>query len=1539
MMEHKESYRQQQENELEVIQSIYGNDVCDLRDRRNTVWRPLDIVITLLPQKGSSGTHEAYAKTNLHIICPSKYPKVSPKISLEETKGLSDIQKNELLKELSELCEQKKGEVVIYDLAQIVQAYLHKHNKAPCGSFYDQMLIERNKRDEALLQQQTQRLNHEQQKIRNEVLKRKELLRQENRWHRDSRRSMSEQSPKHRPNSSGEIVDHGMDGTYPNGCELHLSSEDLYLTTVGRKIRRGCCLSHSKNGSISYSGIDSETGQLLYLTEWNIKYTQLESKCPINCKTESTKCSGHTVDEIITCIEREVMQLSHIRHKNLVAYEAVLCLRRKEGIIVYLVQDYVHGTSVNCISNSLGWTYTGVSIIAKGVLDALIYLHNKGISHSSIDDCSVFLDNSGTCRVTDFWFVSYLMYLMGAPNDNKHSGGDLPALGHLVESLLQLPNPDMFDFIEQCKSERTLTASDLLEHPFLSPDLSNGEHNTHAIVVLPEKKVTELSMRTSLIPTSRSRLQTEFEVLQWLGKGAYGDVLKVKNILDNRQYAIKRIPLHTRSRHIFKKMTREVELLSRLNHENVVRYFNSWIENGNESDLKKYGEIDEENESATASIESDNQLCVISKPDETTSDWMDSPHNNEFSSDGIEFVNSDGEVIEDDDDENDDDDDDDIDDESQANSSDKEIIRSPKYEVQIMYIQMEFCEKSTLRTAIDNDLFNNTERLWRLFREIIEGLAHIHSQGMIHRDLKPVNIFLDSRDQVKIGDFGLATTSFLALQPNHEVSLSYNRGDIGSSHTGKVGTALYVAPELMGKAAKSIYNQKVDLYSLGIIFFEMCHRPFSTGMERVETLAALRSSKVIIPAMMENDNNYKQQVKVIKWLLTWDQNKRPTAEELLASDLLPPARLEDNELQEMLRNVLANPQSKSYKHLVARCLAQQSDTILELTYQLGMVETNPKLEYVKREIVSLFERHGAIEVVTPLLSPYVKSTKNTAVRLMTHSGSVVVLPYDLRVPFIKHIAMSGINLMRRYSIGRVYREKKVFNFHPKQLYECAFDIISPYPATEGKNRLIDAELMSIAYELTNILPALKQQNLSIRLNHTSLLVAILQNHNVPQEKFNDIFVAVLDFSNRRISKFQLHSTITALLESSKRANNLLEMLLTEIPLGAPKSHYANGSSLRNLIKGHSEPSKMARAAMEEIENVVSLAQSLGVMCPISLYAGFSVGYEQAKNGGIIWQLLGEFKNKTHQGIPYMLGVGGRYDYMLSEYQKEVHNRAPTISNRAISGAGLSFALDKILSVLNMSHTEDTKTTDVVVCISGIRPNFRDITQILRAFWSSGIQCAVVQANNPEDGQDMAKDLGAIYYVVYTEDGILRVRSWINERFEEKLLNRDEIIVYITKALRPEPTESNNFQQAFSLSESNKYNRSNANLAEPTLPAVDIIYSTIEKMTASAKKRQESFLNNHMSESLVLFNKRVEVVVIVVELQPSIIRALISAIEPGKTNAKDIDNEISFVIDRFPKYKRYIKDIVDEINDIYSEKKRPHAVCLYSLKDSYYRFIL
>lgn len=86
-------------------------------------------------------------------------------------------------------------------------------------------------------------------------------------------------------------------------------------------------------------------------------------------------------------------------------------------------------------------------------------------------------------------------------------------------------------------------------------------------------------MKPTITGEGQSRINNEFEILDDLGKGAFGDVLKARNKLDHGCYAIKRIRLvgHKKESNK-KKIVREVTLLSKLNHENIVRYYGSWIE-------------------------------------------------------------------------------------------------------------------------------------------------------------------------------------------------------------------------------------------------------------------------------------------------------------------------------------------------------------------------------------------------------------------------------------------------------------------------------------------------------------------------------------------------------------------------------------------------------------------------------------------------------------------------------------------------------------------------------------------------------------------------------------------------------------------------------------------------------------------------------------------------------------------------------------------------------------------------------------------------
>lgn len=125
---------------------------------------------------------------------------------------------------------------------------------------------------------------------------------------------------------------------------------------------------------------------------------------------------------------------------------------------------------------------------------------------------------------------------------------------------------------------------------------------------------------------------------------------------------------------------------------------------------------------------------------------------------------------------------------------------------------------------------------------------------------------------------------------------------------------------------------------MGIILFEMAHEPFTTNMERCETLNNLRLPDVIAPVEMHEKvffklkkknyliNFYQHPVlmKLVQQLLNHDPGKRPTCAELLSSNYLPAPQVEDSRVQDFINNTLINPQSKAYKYLISSCFRQVS---------------------------------------------------------------------------------------------------------------------------------------------------------------------------------------------------------------------------------------------------------------------------------------------------------------------------------------------------------------------------------------------------------------------------------------------------------------------------------------------------------------------------------------------------------------------------------------------------------------------------------------
>ena len=162
----------------------------------------------------------------------------------------------------------------------------------------------------------------------------------------------------------------------------------------------------------------------------------------------------------------------------------------------------------------------------------------------------------------------------------------------------------------------------------------------------------------------------------------------------------------------------------------------------------------------------------------------------------------------------------------------------------VPYLAMEFLVGEPLDALLKRQPILPTADVLRIGREIAEGLAAAHKRGLIHRDIKPGNVWLESDEEsgvastpaptVKILDFGLARAG---------------EGDSQLTQSGAiVGTPAYMAPE-QARGAK--VDARCDLFSLGVVLYRMAtgQMPFK-GTDAISTLMAIASDEPPPPQML-----------------------------------------------------------------------------------------------------------------------------------------------------------------------------------------------------------------------------------------------------------------------------------------------------------------------------------------------------------------------------------------------------------------------------------------------------------------------------------------------------------------------------------------------------------------------------------------------------------------------------------------------------------------------------------------------------------------
>ncbi|KAM3398327.1 eIF-2-alpha kinase GCN2 isoform X1 [Capsicum galapagoense] len=817
-------------------------------------------------------------------------------------------------------------------------------------------------------------------------------------------------------------------------------------------------------------------------------------------------------------------------------------------------------------------------------------------------------------------------------------------------------------------------------------------------------------------PPQNSRYLNDFEELQPLGQGGFGHVVLCKNKLDGRQYAMKKIRLKDKILPLNDRILREVATLSRLQHQHVVRYYQAWYETG-------------------ITVSCDDSSCGSRTVVSSSFTFVDGSMSNQL---------------------------------GQEN----------KLESTYLYIQMEYCPR-TLRQMFESYSHLDKELAWHLFRQIVEGLTHIHGQGIIHRDLTPNNIFFDARNDIKIGDFGLA--KFLKLeQLDQDVDASEIIG-VSVDGTGQVGTYFYTAPEIEQRWPK--INEKADMYSLGVVFFELWH-PFDTAMERHIVLSDLKQKGEVPPAWAAE---YPEQSSLLRRLMSPSPSDRPSAVELLQNAF--PPRMEYEMLDNILRTIHASDDTGAYEKVVNAIFNEDTfkghNTNLESLKVDGRdtscilftdLQTESR-DHVVEIATEVFRRHCAkhLEIIPVRMlgeCPQPNSRERNAVKLLTHGGDMVELCHELRLPFVKWIVATRRSFFKRYEIAYVYR-RAIGHSPPNRYLQGDFDIIG------GEIALTEAEIIKATMDI--ILHYFHFESCDVHLNHADLLDAIWSWVGIRPEHRQKVAELLSLLGSLRPQSSERKTKWVVIRRQLRQELNLAETAVNRLQTVGLRFCGVADQALPRL-RGALPPDKTTHKALEDLSQLFNYLRVWRL--DQRVYVDALMPPTESYHRNLFFQIY--LRKDDHPGSLMegtLLAVGGRYDYLLHQSGDLEYKSNPP------GAAGSSLALETILqhASLDIRPYRYDVVTNVLVCSRGGGGLLIERMELLAELWEENIRAEFVPLRDPSltEQYEYANEHDLKCLVIITDTGVSQKDSVKVRHLElkkEKELERGNLVKFLLEAM-------------------------------------------------------------------------------------------------------------------------------------------------------------